>query len=421
MRSRNPLPARLPQPRPTFPVMRRRSLLAYTAALILPAAGGGASATSRSVTVTDVAQLVEALAEARPGDEIVLADGDYLGDRIVVASHGTARDPILIRSATLLGANLPGGLELSGSNIVVWGLRFEQPSARPNGMLWLGGTDNAVWNCRFVAKGGALMWLTTGSGGQVSFNEFTNSDPNDHYEEHVYIMRNWRNEQSQHERAEISYNYFHDFPSKPADLPYHRTRRGGLTCGSHYRYMFQEIGWHVHHNLLENCGSCRLAVYSSGNIIEYNTVVGKSIDGSTASTDFNQRLGWHNIWRGNWAEETKSGFSIHGGPNKFIGCRIVDGGSANVFAGNQEYDALGEGQPRAHDVKLTACEMPLIVGRQWSGHTLPARNTRIENHIGEVYLDDSGQVGTVLTAEMTEAPVTPVRITRDMVGPFARA
>jgi len=396
--------------------MGRRRFLSFAATAPLLSATG-AVANARRIAVADFAELSMALAEARPGDEVVLADGEYHGDRLVVAGHGTAQNPIIIRAASLLGANIPNGVRLSGQYIVWHGFDMTNvEGAQP--MVELGGSHNQVRRCRLRARGDLVVFLS-GTAGKFLYNELVNPTPTDHFQPNTHLLRGWFNDHTRHYNAEIGYNHIHDFPSKPPNVPYHEYRRFGIAAGSLYHYMFENVNWYIHHNLMENCGSHRMIAYSSGNRFEFNTIIGRSVADSAASSDFNQRLGRHNIWRGNWAEGTKSGFSIHGGPNEFIGCRIVDGGNANVFAGNQEHDALGEGQPRAHEVKLTACEMPLIVGRQWSGHTLPARNTRLENHLGEVHLDDSGQIGTVLTADMTEVPVTPLRLTRDMVGPFA--
>jgi hypothetical protein len=69
---------------------------ATTAAATTTATAGGA----RSVLITDVAQLRAAIADARPGDVITLAPGDYLahGQSIDIGRAGTAHAPITVRT-----------------------------------------------------------------------------------------------------------------------------------------------------------------------------------------------------------------------------------------------------------------------------------------------------------------------------------
>ncbi len=79
------------------------SLLAY--AVMLLAVPQPASA--RVVRVTNVAELRAAIDRAQPGDEIVLARGEYqMRDDLVCDTAGTAERPIVVRSEELLGAHI---------------------------------------------------------------------------------------------------------------------------------------------------------------------------------------------------------------------------------------------------------------------------------------------------------------------------
>jgi hypothetical protein len=82
-------------------------------------------ATPRIVQVTSVRNFRSALAAARPGDVIVLANGHYRGPFLLSAS-GTAENPIVIRGQSLAGAVLDGKgcrdcnvLEVAGSYVHV--------------------------------------------------------------------------------------------------------------------------------------------------------------------------------------------------------------------------------------------------------------------------------------------------------------
>ncbi len=91
----------------------RCALLA--AALLLPQA-----ARARLVPVADSAALAQAVAAARPGDDIVLADGQYtVAHKLLAASSGRADAPISLRAAHPLSAqiNVSGliGFEVTGA------------------------------------------------------------------------------------------------------------------------------------------------------------------------------------------------------------------------------------------------------------------------------------------------------------------
>lgn len=96
----------------------------------------------RRVDVTDGSQLGSALADARPGDLIVLAPGTYTG-RWTIRASGTATDPISLcgsRDAVLSDTRYDGGvvLRLSGAShwllrgftvrTALWGIRLEGSS-----------------------------------------------------------------------------------------------------------------------------------------------------------------------------------------------------------------------------------------------------------------------------------------------------
>jgi len=77
---------------------------------------------------TPAASIQALLDQAKPGDEIVIPDGDYLDWRLKIACSGTPEAPIVIRPAT------PGGVTfmrnarfvLAGSHVVIRNLRFDQ-------------------------------------------------------------------------------------------------------------------------------------------------------------------------------------------------------------------------------------------------------------------------------------------------------
>lgn len=72
--------------------------------------------TPRQVSVIDVASLKTAIANARPGDIITLANGFYSGSFFDIMASGTAANPIVIRGTSQSGVIIDGA-NCSGCNI----------------------------------------------------------------------------------------------------------------------------------------------------------------------------------------------------------------------------------------------------------------------------------------------------------------
>jgi poly(beta-D-mannuronate) lyase len=83
--------------------------------------------------VVKPAELAEAIATARPGATIVLADGEYPDLSISFRGTGERDRPITLRAQTPGKVTLTGksSVEVRGAWLVVDGLRFEQTSTTP--------------------------------------------------------------------------------------------------------------------------------------------------------------------------------------------------------------------------------------------------------------------------------------------------
>ena len=108
-------------------------------------------AATRTIEVATTSQLNNALANAQPGDHIVLADGSYAAPNRITRS-GTAQKPIVIRAANLLGARITSGtIEIDASWITWHGI-----DSVANGAIRLGANaaadDVKVWRCRWRDK-----------------------------------------------------------------------------------------------------------------------------------------------------------------------------------------------------------------------------------------------------------------------------
>ena len=110
----------------------------------------------RTLAVRSSIAFASALASAQPGDHIVLAAGTWSGNW-TLARNGTLQQPIVIRSATKLGATMTGTITLAGQFTGVHSLRFSGNSLG----VQIGNHDTFVLRCWFLGPRGVRA---TGSG-----------------------------------------------------------------------------------------------------------------------------------------------------------------------------------------------------------------------------------------------------------------
>jgi hypothetical protein len=123
---------------------------AYTS--LRPAVRGcPSSGYKRLVNVSTQAQLVSALSNAQPGDQIRLAAGSYVGEKKIYDS-GTASDPIVICGVRGVWPKLYGGtFGLKGNYIVVSGLAFDGPNNGNN--IWSYMVHDIQFTYNIIANG----------------------------------------------------------------------------------------------------------------------------------------------------------------------------------------------------------------------------------------------------------------------------
>ncbi len=97
--------------------------LAWTAGALAWACGAGAA----EFVAHDAADVFDASKQAKPGDVIVMADGDWTDQHVRFNGFGSGQKPITLRAQTAGRVILNGSsrLELGGRHLVVDGLRFE--------------------------------------------------------------------------------------------------------------------------------------------------------------------------------------------------------------------------------------------------------------------------------------------------------
>ncbi len=197
--------------------MRKQTSNKYVVQLLLLAtlSASASAGLARELAVSDIKNLPAALEAAQPGDSILLADGEYHDEKLLVRGHGTKDSPITLKAATPGKVILTGKstLRIGGEFLVVDGFAFRDPDPTVSDVVqfridskelahhcrmtncamsstqpgdsstesrWLGlyGSDNRVDHCSFAGKSDKgttfVVWLGNGSEGrhQIDHNYF---------------------------------------------------------------------------------------------------------------------------------------------------------------------------------------------------------------------------------------------------------
>jgi poly(beta-D-mannuronate) lyase len=203
------------------------------------------------VPVADAAALTTAVAAAAAGDCLVLADGSYPG--FMITAKGTAEQPVVVRAANQLKAEMTANVTMLGAAyVVIEGLSF----TAMNSAIAQDSIRCRISRSRFqsgVARAtGVSKWT------RIDHNEFGPKSSGDGH----YIHATEHSEMSQ-----IDHNYLHDATGGG-------TSRDAVSlgcCGPEFDY--HETGNVFEYNLLVNCSSDAeyISIKSSANTIRYNT------------------------------------------------------------------------------------------------------------------------------------------------------
>jgi poly(beta-D-mannuronate) lyase len=136
-------------------IVRHAGAISSSLVRLLPFYAAPVSAAEHRVSsVADIARLGETL---RPGDVIVMSDGAWTDQRIVLRANGTAEQPVTLRAGTP-GKVVLGGessLLMEGTHLVASGLHFKDSTAKGDAVKLAGShcrlTESAVTGgaCKF--------------------------------------------------------------------------------------------------------------------------------------------------------------------------------------------------------------------------------------------------------------------------------
>ncbi|APQ16778.1 chondroitinase-B domain-containing protein [Maribacter hydrothermalis] len=101
-----------------------------------------------NITVKDITELNAAIAKSAPGDEIVMANGDWKDVKIKFVGYGNEQKPITLRAETPGKVLITGSsnLKLSGEYLIVDGLHFTNGSSPSEAVIDFGISQDSVAN-----------------------------------------------------------------------------------------------------------------------------------------------------------------------------------------------------------------------------------------------------------------------------------
>jgi hypothetical protein len=226
----------------------------------------------RTVPVSTHAELAASVGAAKPGDCIVVADGQYAG--VSIDAKGTADAPIVVKAAHRLKASFTSGIVLSGArSVILEGFSF-------------GGTAPAVKIESSKACRLTRSKVTPASGTWISVTGNSDRTRIDHCDiGGASSSQDILHPSGLTTNTSIDHNYFHDLRAP------HTVTLG--CCGPTADY--HDTGDIAEHNLFVNCrsGAELFSIKSSGSTVRYNTV-------RACQGDIDIRAGRHNSIYGNY-------------------------------------------------------------------------------------------------------------------------
>lgn len=319
--------------------------------------------------VEDGDGLATALAEAAPGDHIVLADGSYDGS-FELGADGEAGRPIVVRPERFMGATLRADLHMVGDHGFVAGLDLNGAA------IVAGGDGTRVTRCRVATQGkGYAVQIVSGRGVRIDHCEIVSAGQG--------IGLRLRPRQARNPQAPlIDHNWLHDFPGRQGENVHE-----GIQIGQTWNHSDIPVRAVVEHNLLERVSidDEAISIKSSENIIRFNTLL-------ECRGDLSNRHGERNQYVANWLERSL-GLIVFDRDNLLLGNLLSDCKQGiRIMAGDVEDDSPEPGMPYAMNTRLVGNRAGrTVLGAVYTKHylPLPARDTAVGQHEGDIETDNA--------------------------------
>lgn len=238
--------------------------------------------------MTSLFELASKVAEAEPGDVIVLPEGVFDGDTCHIAVNGTEEEPIVIRAKNIGKAVIRGAISIQGDYIHLVGMHFAE-----QGSIEISGTGCRVSRCVMndVQVGKWIRVLPGSQQIEIDRCRFQNKTNNKTEPRGCQLMQIVvRNEDEKHH---IHHNHFVDIPDGKTNNGYETLQL--ITEGNPFDPEPGACGTVIEYNLFERCnGEAEvISVKSNNNVLRGNTfrdcrggLVLRHGDGNTVSENF---------------------------------------------------------------------------------------------------------------------------------------
>jgi hypothetical protein len=307
----------------------RKTVIAAGAAGLLAFAGtqlAGAE-TPRMLVASSPSELSAMLAQAQPGDRVVVGPGTYDNTLIRVSRSGTAQAPITIMAATLGQTRFTGsgGLDLTGaSHVVVQGFVF----ADGGGLTVPGDAKaNRVTRNTFNGNIGGADLTVKADDTEVDHNTFSNRTA-----QGVYLQVVGPGAHDMAQRVHVHHNYFYNHQFHGANGG--ESIRFGLSGRQH-----ADAEGLIEYNLLDKADgdSEAISVKSSNNVVRYNTI-------TNSKGTLSLRHGWNTRVEGNILIGGSTGIRFFGNNHVIVNNLVEDtSGPAMEFGGGEVRDDTTSG------------------------------------------------------------------------------
>jgi poly(beta-D-mannuronate) lyase len=319
------------------------------------------------VLVTTMAALQKAVSEAKPGDVITLADGNY-DQSFKLKGNGTSDKPIVVRAQTLGQVGISKPVTIQGRYVTLLGVNFTK-----QGSVNMNGVGLRLSRCS-MSNVGSGQWVTANSGcrkleiDHCLFEKKENNRNRARGGQLFQIMV--RNKGEEHH---IHHNHFRDIP-KGKGNGFETIQL--MTSGNPFNPTGDDCGTVIEDNLFERCnGEAEIiSVKSNGNIVRRNTF--RECRGSLVLRTGHRNQAVANIFIG--GKETGSGGIRLQGKDQVV--------ANNYFYGLRYGVAMMDGTPddlyvrveRAKIIHNTMvnCRRAMSVGHNHSKHpngTVPSQ------------------------------------------------
>jgi hypothetical protein len=342
-------------------------------------------------------QLATALDNAQPGDHIVLIDGVYNGS-FTLTKAGTATNPIVVKAANKLGATITGSFNFAAAYNYAWGLVFGPNTSMYN---WTGNSCKLL-RCKFqdgISNNDTSIIQLKGSDCEIAWCEFANPKCRCIT---VDVAAGAR-------RALIRRNYFHDVYDNGSN--FNVAVRVGQSSIEENIAAYCTVEYNLFERYNARYGET-VAMKSCSNIVQYNTLLNCDISA------IQNRIGHNNQYLANWIEAS-GGLRVMDRNNTLLGNVVTGGGKFEIFAGNRGPDDPEGSPPKYYPAAwytiVAGNTGPMMIGMTYSGFTIPAKNTSVEQHNGTITY--GLHEGTTVSPTTSWPIPTAFKLTVAQVGP----